>query len=167
MDMTNAFYFQVSTPDTLHLNRPINGLPVLLYMKRNRIAFFVSLIMLSLALIIWRDMFLFAKSVSVTWPKWSYFLPYPFILTSDIVIVCLLPVAFFTDSFRFACASVVMCVLLSPLVPVINWMTTISYTPLINGIYNYLFIILFHCAFPVFLVLFIRGTTNYIQNIYR
>jgi hypothetical protein len=134
-------------------------------MKQNRIAFFASLIMLSLAMIIWRDMFLFAKSAPV--PRWSYFLPYPFILTSDIVFVCLLPVVFFTDSFRHACASVVICVLLSPLVPVITWMTTLSYTPLVNGIYNYLFIILFHCAFPMLIVLSVRGIINFIQKQYR
>lgn len=97
--------------------------------------------MLSVAMIIWRDMFLFAKSAPV--PKWSYFLPYSFILASDILIVCVLPVAFFTDSFRSACALVMICVLLSLLVPVITWMTTISY-PLSNRIGNYLFIILFH-----------------------
>ncbi len=137
---------------------------MLLTINRNRVAFFVSLIMLSVAMILWRDMFLFAKSAPV--PKWSYFLPYPFILTSDIVFVCLLPVAFLVNRFRFACASVMMCVLLSPLVSVITWMTTISYTPLLNGIYNYLFIILFHCVFPAFLVLIIRAIINFIQKYY-
>ena len=153
MDMTNAFYIQVPPPDTIHSPRPLNGLPVFLCMQRNRIAFFASLIMLSFAMIICRDMFLFAKFIRLT--EWSKSLPFLFKLPSvDMVIICLLPVALFTDSFSFAFASVVICVLLSPLVPVITWMTTISYHPLVNGIYNYLFIVLFHCAFPALLVLF-------------
>ncbi len=131
-------------------------------MQRNRIAFFASLIMLSFVMIIWRDMFLFTKSAPV--PKWSYFLPYPFILTSDIVFVCLLPVAFFPKSFRFKYASVLICVLLSPLIPVVTWMTTISYHPLVNGIYNYLFIILFHCFFPVFFIVLIRTIVDCIHK---
>ncbi len=131
-------------------------------MQRNRIAFLTSLIMLAIVMILWQDMFLFAKSAP--WPKWSYFLPYPFILTSEIVFICLLPAAFFSDSFRYACMAVVMCVFISPLVPVISLMITVSHNPLANGIGNYLFIILFHCAFPAFIILFIRRITNFIQR---
>ena len=141
-------------------------------MRRNRIAFFASLIMLSLVMVIWRDMFLFAKSAP--WPKWSYFLPYPFILTSDIVFICLLVVAFFTDSFRYACMSVVMCVFLSVLALVIFYMLSEQYQVyrmpiegvVFSVIINYVFIILFHCAFPMFFVLFIRGIFNFIQKKY-
>ena len=141
-------------------------------MQRNRIAFFASLIMLSLAMIIWRDMFLFAKSAP--WPKWSYFLPYPFILTSDIVIICLLPVAFFLDSFRSAFTAVVMCVFLSVLALIILYMLSEQYQVyrmpiegiVFSVIINYVFVILFHCAFPVFFVLFIRGIFKFIQQQY-
>jgi len=134
-------------------------------MQRNRIAFLTSLIMLAVVMTLWQDMFLFAKLAPV--PKWSYFLPYPFILTSDIVFICLLPAAFFSDSFRYACMAVLMCVLISPLVPVLILMITISYNPLANGIGNYLFIIFFHCAFPAFLILFICAIVNFIQRQYR
>lgn len=131
-------------------------------MKRNRIAFLLSLIVLSIVMTIWRDMFLFSKSLPV--PKWSYFLPYPFILTSDLIIFCLLPAAFVTERISSACLAVLACVLLAPLVPVINLMMSISYNPLINGMGNYLFIILFHCAFPAFFVVFIRTVINLIQK---
>ena len=60
--------------------------------------------------------------------------------------------------------SVAICVHLSPLVPDITLMKTISYNPLANGIGNYLFIILFHCAFPVFFVLLIRAIVDYVQR---
>lgn len=68
-----------------------------------------------------------------------------------------------TKPFCMDCEATVIFVLLSPLVPVITRMATISYNPLANSIGNYLFIMLFHCAFPAFLF-FICRIINMIQK---
>lgn len=121
-------------------------------MNKDKLSFGISLMMLSVVLGVFWKLFRFAKSV----PSFVFFLQYPFILTSDIVFFCLLPAALIPDKFRIAISSVVACVLISALVPALNVMMVATTEPLINGLYNYLFVIFYHCYHPVVIVLLLR-----------
>jgi hypothetical protein len=130
---------------------------------RDRVAFWTSLVMLSVAMSIFWEMFQFAKSTE-HWPRWSLIFPFPFIFTWDVVFVCLLPAALIPERFRTAFVFVFGCVLISALIPAFMVALTTSYSPLVNFMENYFFVTIFHCCYPVFIVLIIRVI---VRGIYR
>lgn len=108
-----------------------------LRMYRNKLAFWVSLVMLSTVMSIWFEMFRFFKDLRV--PEWGQVLPYPFLLPFYMVFVCLLPAVFMATTFRLSCLLVFGCVLISSLFPSVILLIGITYNPIANGVGSYLF----------------------------
>jgi hypothetical protein len=131
---------------------------------RNMVAFWVSLVLLTVVMSTWWKMFIFAKS-TVLWPRWSYIIfYYPFIFTSDIVLVCLLPVALIPEKFSVAFLYVLQCVLISVLIHSFVVVITTTIEPWMNGVYNYVFVFFFHCYHPIIIVLFFRVIIRWIYR---
>lgn len=127
-----------------------------LQMNRDKMFFWISLIMLIVVMSVWWEMFCFAKS-TVRWPRWSldYFM-YPFIFTSDVVFVALLPVVIATKSFRMACYGVVKCVFVSSLIPAFMASVDMNGQVLFGFAVNYMFVLIFHCWHPIIFAIILR-----------
>jgi hypothetical protein len=135
------------------------------WLRRNRdkLAFCVSLFMLSAVMSVWWEMFRFAKDLRV--PAWSRILPYPYLLPYYMVIISLLPAAFVTKSFRNSFLSVFACVLISPLWPSIMVLMSVVYNPVINGLLSYLFVLVWICMLPLCLLVLIRVVYIFLKKI--
>jgi hypothetical protein len=127
-------------------------------MSRNRIAFFASLTTLSAAMVIWGDLFRWSKVAHL--PAWAEVIPAPLMFPSYLALVCLLPAALGTDSVASARAAVLKSVLLAPFAAVIAFALNPLHqnTSLVfNALFHYVWIVLFFCALPAILVVFIRA----------
>jgi len=122
---------------------------------RNKLAFWVSLVMLSTVMSIWFEMFRFSKDLRL--PEWGLVLPYPFLLPFYMVFFCLLPAAFIATTFRLSCLFVFGCIIISSLFPSIILMISITYNPIANGAGSYLFVLLWICLIPSCLVVVMRA----------
>jgi hypothetical protein len=91
-------------------------------LNRNRIAFYISVVALSAAMVIWGDLFRWSKSVYI--PDWAKALPHPMRLPSYLTFVCLLPAALGTDSLASALGAVLKAVLIAPIAAVIAYAVT-------------------------------------------
>lgn len=132
--------------------------------NRDMLGFGVSLVMLSLVMSIWCEMYRFSESIQL--PSWSSLFPFPFLLPLYLVFICLIPAAFFSTSLRIAFSSVSKCVLISPLFDAFALMMSIEYKPLGTAIGNYLFVVLWICMVPAFAILMIRVLSIVVSRIF-
>lgn len=131
--------------------------------SRDKVAFWVSLVMLSVVMSVWWEMFRFAKELRV--PVWSRIIPYPYLLPYYMVVISLLPAAFVTKSFRNSFLSVFACVIISSLWPSIIVLMSVAYHPIVNGLLSYLFVLVWICMLPLCLLVLIRAVHFFIKKI--
>ncbi len=118
-------------------------------MYRNYLAIIASATLLSVSILIWRDMFLFSKVVYL--PTWTAILPSPINTPVYVAFVCLLPAAFIPSTPQGAAHSLVWTVLFSPSLALIAYVAgTISPDSnlWLNAAFNYAWVIGFHCFLP-------------------
>lgn len=131
-------------------------------MNRNRLALIASTFLLSAAMFIWADLFNFSKVVYL--PAWTKVLPAPINVPAYLAFTCLVPAAFVADSLRSACLAVAQSVLLSPLAAIVAYALNPIHQDkylLANSLFNYVFIVLFHCLIPALLLVGVRAAIHY------
>lgn len=128
-------------------------------MKRNNksICFFVSLQLLSLAMIFWSDLYLFAKTVQL--PGWAESLPSPIDAPKYIVFLCLIPAVLFSSTLTDAATQISKIILIASIFPVLIFIfkTNSQGIELIyNVIFQYLWVIGWSCLLPSLILLGLR-----------
>jgi hypothetical protein len=113
-------------------------------------------------MVIWVDLFIFSKVVYL--PAWANVLPAPILAPAFLAFVCLIPAAVVPDTLGGARWAVARSVLLSPLTAIaayaLNPANQDRFLPA-NAIFNYLWIVLFHCLVPALLLVIVRGVFHY------
>lgn len=134
-------------------------------MNRNFVAFIASTLLLSAAMIIWVDLFTFSKVVYR--PAWAKVLPMPRMVPAYLAFVCLIPAAVVASTPKDALLAVTKSFLLSPLAAIaafaLNPAHQYWFLP-INMLYNYVWIVLFHCILPALLLVSARGIFHYVRK---
>lgn len=127
------------------------------YLKRNQVAMGVSLFALSICMVIWTDLFVFSKVVYL--PHWAQWLPWPMLAPATLAFICLLPATFGADSLANSRKAITQAVLLAPTVALatyaLNPLHQNGYLPA-NALFNYFWIIGFHCLAPALMLWSIR-----------
>jgi hypothetical protein len=121
------------------------------------LAFVLSLFLLSLAVVIWSDLFLFSKTVYL--PEWTKILPSPIDVPKFITFICLLPVVFSAKTLVKATTSTSKVILLAPLAALTKYLLNTAVLDihlLLNLVFHYLWIVGFHCLLPALALLGLR-----------
>ncbi len=133
-------------------------------MNRDHISILTSLALMSAAMVIWPDIFNFAKTVHL--PEWAKALPSPINTPAYLTLLCLIPAAFTSTSVQRAVRCVATSVFVAPLFAIgayaLNPIHQNDYL-IANALFSYLWIVLFHCAVPALLLLATRLAANYTQ----
>ena len=127
-------------------------------LNRNQLALSASVIALSVAMVVWADLFTFSKVVQL--PQWAKALPWPMFAPSFLAFACLIPAAFGTDTFANACKAVTFSVLGCPLAAVVVYALNPLYQDRFlpaNVLFNYFWVIGFHCLIPALLLVAARA----------
>ncbi len=136
-------------------------------MNRNLFATISSSLVLSAAMVVWTDLFIFLKGVQLQLPAWTESLPNPIYAPTYLVLMCLMPAAFVPNTLANALVAILTSVLLSSLVAITAYALNPTYQGnylLANMFFNYWWIILFHCAVPSLLLVATRIAAHYIRN---
>jgi len=127
-------------------------------LNRNQLALGISIVALSVAMVVWVDLFIFSKVVHL--PQWADALPLPILAPSFLVFFCLIPAAFGPDSFKSACHAIIFSLLVCPIAAVISYAVNPLYQDWFlpaNALFNYFWVIGFHCLVPAMLLLAVRA----------
>lgn len=127
-------------------------------MHRNRVATITSAALLAAMVLIWRDLFFFAKVVFL--PAWTASLPSPIDTPRYLAFLGLLPAAFFTSSLFAAVRAVAWALLVAPLPALVVYLageTTTGADPWFNAAFHYVWIVAFHGLAPALLLLAARA----------
>lgn len=125
-------------------------------MRRGLWGGWISALALAVAMVIWRDLFLFSKSVSL--PAWAEFLPSPLLAPAMIVFLLLAPAALLVHDYDRARQVLVSAILLSPLPCLLVYAAT---SPVRRGLwfiipFHYGWIVVFHCLVPAVIWMLLR-----------
>jgi hypothetical protein len=132
-------------------------------MNRNHIAFLTSTFLLSAVMVIWLDLFTFSKEIYL--PAWANVLPIPIMVPAYFAFFCLTPAAFIANTPASARIAIAKSVLLSPLAAIAIYAFNPSHQNsflLSNALYNYVWIVLFHCLLPALLLVGARTVFHYV-----
>ena len=135
---------------------------------RDQLSTILSLILLSISMVVWVDLFIFSKVVYL--PSWAEMLPVPMMAMSILVFICLIPAAFFTKTLQSACWAVMLTILISPFSALVAY----ALNPLYQGkyllgniVFNYFFIVSVGCFVPAFFSIGFRAVIYVYINIKR
>ena len=131
-------------------------------MNRNHTAFVASTLLLSAAMVIWVDLFTFSKVVYL--PAWAKVLHTPIMAPAYLAFVCLIPAVFVASSLENARLAVIKSVLLSPVAAIAAYALNPAYQDRflpMNVLFNYVWIVLFHCFLPALLLVGARAVFHY------
>jgi len=136
--------------------------------NRNQLALGISIVALSVAMVVWVELFTFSKVVHL--PQWADALPWPIFAPSFLVLFCLIPAAFGTDTFKSAYKAIIFSLLVCPLAAVVayalNPLNQTRFLPA-NALFNYFWVIGFHCLIPALLVLVTRAIFDFIYRTFH
>jgi len=127
------------------------------------VGFVISLLMLSLAIVIWSDLFLFSKIVHL--PEWAEILPNPIDAPKYITFLCLIPVVFAAKNLVNATASTSKVIFLASLAALPGYAlntTVLDMRLLFNLAFHYFWIIGFHCLLPALVLLGLRAVLQWL-----
>jgi len=133
--------------------------------KRNLLAAFASLLPLAAAMLMWGDLFLWAKVLHI--PDWLNALPAPLLFPAYLAFLCLLPAALLADELVAAGVAVALAVLVAPLFAVAAYALQARHQDgalLANMAFHYCWIVLFFCVVPALLVLLFRAALDWIRR---
>lgn len=130
--------------------------------SRNHLALALSAIPLAIAMLAWPELFLWSKVVHL--PSWTELLPMPLFAGAYISFLCLLPAAFFTESFAGAKRALLMAVIITPVAAV----ATYAFNPIhhnkylpFNVVFHYVWVILFCLLLPAVILGTIRKLASF------
>ncbi|MGN7917685.1 hypothetical protein [Lysobacter sp. 22409] len=127
-------------------------------MKRNTVGFLLSLSALSIAVFVFRDIYLFSK-VSIR-PDWAQFLPTWLGVSDFIGLLCLAPAALMPERLKSVAAALAKCVFLAPLPVLIVYSNDHAHSGLwMNLLFNYGWVGL-HCLIPAVMLFVVRGIVD-------
>lgn len=128
-------------------------------MNRNQWSFIISATLLSAVILIWLDLFLFGKVMHL--PAWAEMLPFSTYTPSYLIFLCLIPVAFLTDTRTNAIISTFTSLLLSPVLGLIVYTLSDNFWSISHFFFdisfNYVWIVLFHGLIPIVLLTTLRS----------
>lgn len=131
--------------------------------SRNQLALALSIIPLSIAMIVWPELFLWSKVVHL--PNWAKLLPAPIFAGAYVSLLCLLPAAFLTESFASAKRALLMAVAITPAAAIVpyalNPIYFDKYLPF-NVVFHYLWVILFCLLLPALILGTIRKFASFL-----
>lgn len=125
----------------------------------------ISLLLLSLAVAYWPELFFFSKSVHL--PAWAEHLPTPINAPIYVALACLTPSVVTSASTKQAATSGFKVVLLAPLLGLLLYVLQPqgSFLELLaNTVFHYLWIIGFNCLLPLAALLCVRGAWQLITR---
>ena len=134
-------------------------------MNRDRIFTLISLVLLSISMSVWAEIFNFSKIIYL--PEWTKVFPHPINAPSYLVLVCLMPVAFVSTTVRLAVQGVAVSVFVAPLFAVLTAALNPTHQSVYlfaNMLFNYWWIVLFHCTVPACLLLVTRVLVRFINE---
>ncbi|WP_024929234.1 hypothetical protein [Methylophilus sp. OH31] len=134
-------------------------------LNRNQLALGISIFALSVAMVVWVELFTFSKVVHL--PQWADALPWPILAPSFLVLLCLIPAAFGTHTFANACKAIIFSLLVCPLVAVVAYALNPLYQTRFlpaNALFNYFWVIGFHCLVPAMLLLAVRAIVYFTRK---
>ncbi|ALN64899.1 putative membrane protein [Lysobacter antibioticus] len=127
-------------------------------MKRNTVGFLLSLLALSVAVIVFRDSYLFSK-VSIR-PPWAEFLPGWLGVSDFIGLLCLAPAALLPERLKSAAAALATCVLLAPVPVLIAYSNYHAHAIVwMSLLFDYCWVGL-HCLIPAVMLFIVRGIVD-------
>jgi hypothetical protein len=135
------------------------------YFSRNNISLLISLLMLSLVMGIWSDLFLFSKTFN--FPSWAKNFPWPVYIPSYLVFICLIPAALLSNSLSGLGRAIGVSGCVAPLVPLMIYVFSPSNQNkhiMANFFINYLWIVFVHCLLPALILFLIRALVFYIPT---
>lgn len=127
--------------------------------------FVVSLLLLSLAMVSWSELYLFAKTVSL--PEWAESLPSPIDAPKYLAFLCLIPAVIFASSLANAFVQISKIILIASIFPVLIFIfkTNSQGAELIyNVIFQYIWVIGWNCLPPALCLLGLRLIWQFIAN---
>ena len=122
-------------------------------MKKDYIALSISCILLSVFIYIYFDLFSFSKNINL--PDWAMALPFPMSAPSLIVALSLIPALIIPNKLYSVFRVIVACLLISPIAGLINFSLIPAHQHnglLYNILFNYFWIIFFHCLIPAVII---------------
>jgi hypothetical protein len=124
---------------------------------RNLLALASGLAALAAVMLAWPGLFLSGKVMML--PAWAQALPSPVNTGAYLAFLCLMPVAFLSDTFANAARAMAAAVAVAPLFAVASW----AFDPMhhdgnlgTNLVFNYLWIVAFSLLVPAALLLVVR-----------
>lgn len=129
------------------------------------VSFVVSLLLLSIAMICWPALFLFAKSVHL--PAWAESLHSPINTPKYIVFLCLIPVAFSNSKLLNIGLRLSKIILIASIIPVISYILETNSQDIrliYNVIFQYLWVIGWNCTLPALALLVLNGLCKLIAS---
>lgn len=134
-------------------------------MKRNTTGFLLSLAALSIAVLVFGDIYLFSK-VSIR-PGWAGFLPHWLGVSDFIGLCCLAPAALLPERLRSVAAALAKCVALAPLPVLIMYSNDHAHSGLwMNLLFNYGWVGL-QCLIPAAMWFVVRGLVDGVRALAR
>lgn len=125
--------------------------------RRNLFALALGLAALAAAMLAWPTLFLFSKVMML--PAWAQALPSPVNTGAYLAFLCLVPIAFLTDTFAQAARAMVLAVAVAPLFAVARWAFDPAHfdgTLVPSLLFHYLWIVVFSLLVPAILLLAVR-----------
>ncbi|MFO1389272.1 hypothetical protein [Cellvibrio sp.] len=126
-------------------------------MSRNYLAFGASAVILSFIVYIYFDFFSFSKTIFL--PSWMLLFPFPMLVPSVIIGAALIPATFIPHSVRSVVWVLVASLSISPLAGLIHFALSPIHQHgglIYNILFNYFWIILYHCFVPMLILFAIR-----------
>jgi hypothetical protein len=114
--------------------------------------------MLSLAMVYWSNIFLFAKTVLL--PSWAESLPSPIDAPKCVAFVCLIPALLYTSTLAKAAKNIAAIVLIASIFPVLIYIFKTNSQDihlLFNVAFQYIWVIGWNCLLPALALLGIRA----------
>jgi hypothetical protein len=134
-------------------------------MRRDHVAILTSLLLLAVAIVVWRDLFLFSKVLHL--PAWTSSLPDPINTPAYLAALCLMPAAFISSTLPAAVRAATWSVLGAPL-PALGLAaigdSIRDVDVLLNSLFNYAWIVGFHCLVPAVALLAVRVAARVIKE---
>jgi hypothetical protein len=134
-------------------------------MKKNNqsTCFWVSLLLLSLAMILWSDLYLFSKTVRL--PEWATTLPSPINVAMYATFLCLIPVVLFSSTLANASTQLSKIILIASIFPILIYIFKTNSQDIklvFNVIFQYLWVIGWSCLLPALILLGIRAIWQFL-----
>lgn len=118
----------------------------------------ISALLLSCTMVLWQDLFLFAKSIHL--PTWAKSLPSPVFAPSYLAFLCLIPAALFSPTLSTALRAVLITLCVSPLPALMLYANqprwSLRHDLWVNLLFNYVWMIGFFCLLPAIVLLLAR-----------